>query len=196
MKTKRFKLSQRLADHLIQAILIFASVFIAFWLSDYRIRKSEEKQVNAAIESVITEVSSNKGVLERIMPNLHNTIRTTEVFFENSLDTVQVFNEFYLTEGKLRFNELLTYDSYQFLNQNNIFIPIDKRLIINRIYRQQEYVDAALNELTQFYKQRELFDKNKLLENYALFYNKIREIEGQSAAMLREYEFALSELAK
>jgi len=191
MKKITLKISKRMSDHLIQALLIFMSVFLAFWLSDYRQKQIEKQQVNTAIEAVINEVSKNKGVLQRVMPALQNTIERTEAFLENSLDTVKGFNEYYLTAGELRFNELLTADSYHYLNQNNIYIAIEKRLLINRIYKQQEYVESAIDELIRFYKQRELFDPDKTTENYIIFYTIIREMEGQIAAMMREYEFAL-----
>jgi len=187
-------MSNRIADHLIQAVLIFASVFLAFLLSDYRQKQIENQHVSTAIESVINEISANKGVLYRIMPALESTINRTESFLHYSLDSVQVFNDYYLTQGELRFNELLTNDSYQYLNQNNIFVDIEKRLLINRIYKQQEYVESAIHELIQFYKQRELFDTDRITENYLIFYRNIREIEGQIIAMIREYEFGLSEL--
>jgi hypothetical protein len=183
-----------MSDHLIQAVLIFTSVFLAFLLSDYRQKQNENQQTKNAIEAVTNEVLSNKGVLERLMPNLQNTIKKTELFLENSLDTVKVFNDNYLTNGKLRFNELLTNDSYMYLNQNNIFVEIDKRLLINRIYKQQDYVISAINELVDFYKQRELFDRNKTTENYIVYYRNIREIEGQIDAMIREYSLAINAL--
>jgi hypothetical protein len=183
-------------DHLIQAFLIFTSVLLAFWLTDNRQKQLESQQTKNAIKAVVNEVSNNKGVLERIMPTLENTINNTEFFLENSLDTVNVFNDYYLTNGKLRFNELLTFDSYKNLNQNNTFVEIDKRLLINRIYQQQEYVMSSINELVEFYKQRELFDNSKVAENYLIFYRNIREIEGQIGAMLREYKFALDALEK
>jgi len=196
MKKIKLSISKRMFDHLIQAFLIFTSVLLAFWLTDNRQKQLESQQTKNAIKAVVNEVSNNKGVLERIMPTLENTINNTEFFLENSLDTVNVFNDYYLTNGKLRFNELLTFDSYKNLNQNNTFVEIDKRLLINRIYQQQEYVMSSINELVEFYKQRELFDNSKVAENYLIFYRNIREIEGQIGAMLREYKFALDALEK
>jgi len=192
MKRIKVRISKRISDHLIQAFLIFTSVFLAFWLSDYRQKQIENQLSKNALEAVAAEVGANKGVLKRLIPTLENTINKTEYFLEHSLDTVTIFDNYYLTEGKLRFNELLTNDSYLYLNQNNIFVEIDKRLLINRIYKQQEFVMSAINELIAFYKQRELFDSSKVSENYIIFYRNIREIEGQIIAMIREYEVALN----
>jgi hypothetical protein len=67
--------------------------------------------------------------------------------------------------------------------------------LINRIYRQQEYVDKALENLVgDFLNQREIFDPNKVRENYILFHMHIGDLWGQGDAMIREYEFALNAL--
>ena len=41
MQLNKLSLSQRIIDHLIQAILIFISVFMAFWLNDYQLQQKE-----------------------------------------------------------------------------------------------------------------------------------------------------------
>jgi len=46
-------------DHLIQGLLIFASVFFAFWLNDYRIQVGERRATQAAMEAVINEVETS-----------------------------------------------------------------------------------------------------------------------------------------
>ena len=55
--------------------------------------------------------------------------------------------------------------------QANPRIDLNTRLLINRIYRQQEYLDKAPENLTgDFLNQREIFDPNKVRENYILFH--------------------------
>mgnify|MGYP000433109933 CR=1 FL=1 len=192
----KIQLSQRIVDHLIQAILIFASVFLAFWLSDYRQDQNDKKLVQTALESVLNEISSNLGVLERLIPNLETTISELDSFMENYPDTLTYFDPTLISGGNLRFNELLTNDSYQYLNQNNIFVDIQRRLLINRVYKQQEYVEDAIQDLMVFFKERELFDPKKTEENYVLYDWKVREIEGQTSAMINTYKYALEELSE
>jgi hypothetical protein len=192
----KIQLSQRIVDHLIQAILIFASVFLAFWLSDYRQDQNDKKLVQTALESVLNEISSNLGVLERLIPNLESTISELDSFMENYPDTLTYFDPTLISGGNLRFNELLTNDSYQYLNQNNIFVDIQRRLLINRVYKQQEYVEDAIQDLMVFFKERELFDPKKTKENYVLYDWKVREIEGQTSAMINTYKYALEELSE
>jgi hypothetical protein len=71
---------------------------------------------------------------------------------------------------------------------------VTNEILSNRIYKQQDFVVSAINELVHFYKQRELFDSNKTAENYIVYYRNIREIEGQIDAMLREYAVAIKAL--
>ena len=92
-------------------------------------------------------------------------------------------------------SEIITYDSWDIIRQTNPRMNLDTRLLINRIYRQQEYVDKALENLIgDFLNQREIFDPNKVRENYILFHMLIGDLWGQGNAMIREYEFALNAL--
>lgn len=196
MKKMNFSLSKRVADHLIQAFLIFASVFLAFWLSDYRQNQVDKKLTKNAIEAVINEIENNKAILERVSPVLRKAIASTESFLENHLDTVSYFSDQLLDLEDLRFSEPITNDSYAYLNQNNIAVELNKRLMINRIYKQQEFVENAILEYIQFYKQRELFNQSKTIENYVIFFNLLMEMEGQINAIIREYGYVLNELKK
>jgi hypothetical protein len=194
MKAHLPKISRRIADHVVQAALIFTSVFLAFWLSDRRQARVEEERTREAISAVVNEIRSNKGVVERYMPALERVVAPMEAFLERGIDTVTTFDVDSITHGDLVFSEVLTYESWNYLERNDTRIALDKRLLIGRIYRQQRYVDAAIQELADFYKQREIFDTSRAAENHWMFYRAIKEIEGQSVAMLREYEYALGEL--
>ncbi len=195
MKLKKINISTRTTDHLIQAVLIFTSVFLAFWLNELRVLNAEKQRTHEAIESVINEVSNNKAILERWMPKHSLMISAAEEFLQNSLDTIQQFNPQFITKGEPIFREILTYDSWDYIKQTGTKLDINDRILISRIYKQQEYVDYSIKELTQnFYKQRELFDNEKRIENYIIYYNLIKEIYAQENAMIREYQYLLNKL--
>ncbi len=194
-KWTKIKPGQAVLDHLIQAMLIFASVFLAFWLNDYRLKKIEKRTTRSAIEAVVNEIESNKATLERWAPRHETFIERAAHFIEQSLDTVYMFNTQYINQGQPIFQEIITYDSWDLLRQANIQMDLDTRLIINRIYRQQEYVEHALKALTHdFFRERELFDPAKTRENYLIYYGLLSELYGQEIALIREYEFALKQL--
>lgn len=66
MKIK--SLNQRLVDHLIQATLIFASVFLAFWLNEYLLEKNEIKYSEEIKNAILIEMKRNLSVLEEMEP--------------------------------------------------------------------------------------------------------------------------------
>ena len=53
----RIKISQRFSDHLIQAVFIFTSVFLVFWLNGYIIEQNEKQAANIAQEAIIEEMN-------------------------------------------------------------------------------------------------------------------------------------------
>jgi hypothetical protein len=121
-------------------------------------------------------------------------LKQSEEFLINSLDTATVFNPWQFRDGPFM-SEIITYDSWDIIRQTNPRMDLDTRLLINRIYRQQEYVDRALDNLVgDFLNQREIFDPGSVRENYILFHMLIGDLWGQGEAMIREYELALEQL--
>jgi len=193
-KVKNRKFSRQLLDHSIQGILIFASVLVAFWLNDYRQKQEEKRASRAAVESVINEIRQNKAILQTWTPRHGEIYQRSETFILNSLDTATQFNPWQFSDGPFM-SEIITYDSWDIIRQTNPRMDLNTRLLINRIYRQQEYVDRALEKLTgDFLNQREVYQQDKLRENYILFHMLIGDLWGQGEAMIREYELALDAL--
>ncbi len=111
-----------------------------------------------------------------------------------SLDTATVFNPWQFRDGPFM-SEIITYDSWDIIRQTTPRMGLNTRLLINRIYRQQEYVDRALDNLVgDFLNQREIFDPGSVRENYILFHMLIGDLWGQGNAMIREYELVLDAL--
>ena len=195
-KVKNPKFSRRLLDHSIQGFLILASVLVAFWLNDYRQKQEEKRTSRAAVESVINEIKQNQAILKTWTPRHGEMLERSEEFLINSLDTATIFNPWQFRDGPFM-SEIITYDSWDIIRQTNPRMDLNTRLLINRIYRQQEYVDKALENLVgDFLNQREIFDSNKVRENYILFHMHIGDLWGQGNAMIREYEFALEQLER
>lgn len=65
-KIKRFKISQRISDHLIEAILIFASVFFAFWLTEYRESRNDAATIEISLQHIASEMKYNHKRVEAI----------------------------------------------------------------------------------------------------------------------------------
>lgn len=66
LKDFRMNLSTRIIDHLIQAFLIFASVFLAFWLTENRESKKMESYLETSLSQIADELEFNHRQVERI----------------------------------------------------------------------------------------------------------------------------------
>lgn len=63
MKTK---FSSRVIDHLIQALLIFASVFLAFWLTEYRDSQIKNEAFETSMFHIASEMEFNHNRIEYV----------------------------------------------------------------------------------------------------------------------------------
>ena len=69
MGTLKKVFSQRLVDYLIQALFIFLSVFLAFWLNQYQAIYKETYMTTRAELAILKEMKSNLHGLEILNKN-------------------------------------------------------------------------------------------------------------------------------
>jgi hypothetical protein len=183
----RWSLSERVVDHVIQGVLIFASVFLAFWLNDYRVQVGERRATQAAIEAVINEVDSNRRILERWAPYHRGISEKLETEVEAGGGGSGPFKPYVFMDERGVFREILTYDSWEYLRQSDVRLDLETRLAVNRVFRQKEYVDNAVRAAVHFLNARELFDPERSEENLVLFHRLITDLYYQQVAMLENY---------
>ena len=198
MTKSKLQLSNRLVDHFINAILIFLSVFMAFWLSEIRERKQEVEMTKRAKEAILTELNANLGVLERWTPYHRNIWEQGEAFLETGLDTIKTFSSLHIPgydNGILR--EILTLNAWKLMDDPRVRFDVPTQMRINQIYEQHHYVINAIKSLTDdFFRQRELLDEAKTRENYVIFYRLIAELWGQESALMGRLKKGIESLEK
>jgi hypothetical protein len=59
LKLLSFRKKESFLNHLIQGVIVFASVFLAFWLTEVRESNKTEKEVEIALQSLALELSHN-----------------------------------------------------------------------------------------------------------------------------------------
>lgn len=59
LKILSIKIKESVLNHLIQGVIVFASVFLAFWLTEVRDNINTEKEVEIALKSIALELSHN-----------------------------------------------------------------------------------------------------------------------------------------
>jgi hypothetical protein len=59
IKIPKIKIKESIFNHLIQGVFVFASVFLAFWLTEVRENIKTEEEVEIALKSIALELSYN-----------------------------------------------------------------------------------------------------------------------------------------
>lgn len=151
IKNKRIKIkiSQRFSDHLIEAILIFASVFLAFWLTEYRESRNDAATLEISLQHIASEMKYNHKRVEAIFEYQSNLI--TEI------DSLRNQND--SDWEKLKGNDLVSWQGIQipmlrstayqtFLNSNiieNVDFELAKSLA--DIYNSQSIIEHLDNSM-------------------------------------------------
>lgn len=193
---RKFNLNQRMRDHAVQAILIFASVFLAFALNEYRMSRIEKKETQKALTAIIHEVESNLEVLERWTPfHQHVMIRTLHLIDKDSVKYLKNFSLDHLVgDSTSLMREFLTRHAWHYVNEQNINFDLQTRIDVIMVYQQQQFVERAFDRLIDFLFSRELLDDSIKEDNYFMFYQYIGDLWGQEYAMIETYKRALSRL--
>jgi len=59
IKIPKIQIRESILNHVIQGVIVFASVFLAFWLTEVRENRESEKEVEIALKSIALELSHN-----------------------------------------------------------------------------------------------------------------------------------------
>ncbi|MBT8297720.1 MAG: hypothetical protein KJO52_05245 [Maribacter sp.] len=195
---KTIKINKRFTDHFINALLIFASVFLAFWLNEVRIEKKEkELAINAKFE-ILAEWKINLSILERSKAYHALILNNKSNFFVNNLETISHFDLNLIPGFEDRIQkETTTNNSKGLVVDQQINFDVKTKLTINQINEQHLKLTMATNALDfDFLNQRELFDKSKVKENYLMFYSLLEEIVTQESIMIERLKVVINDLNK
>jgi len=190
----RWTLSRRVVDHSVQGVLIFASVFLAFWLNDYRGAVAERQATDDALVAIINEVETNQEVLARWAPYHAEISQGVEAELAEDPGPGP-FNPYAFMDDRGIFREILTSDSWEVMRQGGVRLDLETRLAVNRVFQQQEYVDRAVRATVDFLYSRELFDPERGEENRVIFYRLVTDLHAQEEAMLETYRRFLEVVA-
>lgn len=200
MKLKKPKinwsLSERTRDHMVQAILIFTSVFLAFALNEYRIKRVEKKETQEALQAVIAEIERNMIIIEHYIPYHEELMTNAGLLIESdSLRYMENFEAALLSpnyRGIMR--DILTKQAWHYINAENIKFDLKTRMDIIFVYQQQEFVERSINRIVDSMMDRAMFDPKRKEENATLFYIYISDLWGQETAILETYKIVLQNL--
>lgn len=177
MNLKELKLSERIIDHLIQAILIFISVFLAFWLSNYQKKQEALQLTTKAKEAMLAELTLNRKTLMRNIDYYQEIYFQREDFLRNGLDTVHFFNLTFIpgyTHGFEKF--VLSTNSLSLANDSRVNLPIQDIIHINKIKEEIESVKISIDHLDDFLAIEKKHDSTERTKDYHRFYNLLGDL--------------------
>ena len=148
-KRIRFKISQRISDHLIEAILIFASVFFAFWLTEYRESRNDAAILKISLQHIASEMKYNHRRVESIF-EYHTKLITEIDSLRNQNDSDwEKLNGNDLTNWQGIQIPMLRSTAYQtFLNANIIDnVEFELAKLLADIYNSQSIIEHLDNSI-------------------------------------------------
>ena len=152
-KHKRIKLniSQRVSDHLIQGLLIFLSVFFAFWLTEYRESQKDSETLEISIQYIASEMKYNHYRIETIYEYHTNLLKEIDSLRKQTDSNWMELDGSDLSNWKGLQTPLLRSTAYQtYLNSNlidNVEFEFAKSL--TRVYYAQSITERLDNSLIE-----------------------------------------------
>ncbi len=152
MKWVKLNINQRYVDHAIQAILIFASVFFAFWLTDVREVNAKKNTLNISLEYIASEMQYNHKRIESVYEyHLQILGEIDSIKQTNNPDWGKLYG--YMLKGwkGLQITMLRSTAYNSFLNSNiSDVVEYDLQMDLASIYVVQSLIEKSENAMFDF----------------------------------------------
>lgn len=147
----KLKINQRVSDHLIEGLLIFISVFLAFWLTGYRQSKKDAASVEISLQHIASEIRYNHNRIESIFEYHTNLLTEIDSLKKQKDSNWEQLDGIYLTNWKGLQTPLLRSTAYQTYLNSNIIDNLDFELAqsLTRVYYAQSITERLDNSLIE-----------------------------------------------
>lgn len=189
----KLKFSQRFFDYLIQAVFIFISVFMAFWLNNYQAKQEEIRVTQKAKQTIVAELDANLSFLKRAGAEHRLVYMYQKEFFGNKLDTIKQFRYSEIPQMKRGFEEyLLTNNSLFLANDTRINLDVQDIVAINRL---SDHINLTQISADQFMNRNKLINAEKNVRlKYYIFYDLLNDLWLKEDQLIQDIESTLQNL--
>lgn len=189
--------SQRFVDHLIQAILIFVSVFLAFWLNRYQVIYKETYLTTRANYAIMKEMKNNLQILEILHENRKDLVIGQKETLSKS-STFEGFNQFKLAGHEKGFmRTVLSKSALSLINESRVNIDISLRQQLNKVYEhQQVYTKAESKLFDDFLNSFEIHNKENTIASHYIFYSLLGDLWSKEVTLINSLKEAIENLEK
>lgn len=189
----KLKLSERVVDYFIQALFIFVSVFLAFWLNNYQSKQEEIKSTQKAKQVIVAELEKNLEFLKRTGEQHRLIYMYQKDFFKNKVDTLKKYREIEIPHADKGFEKY-------FLTNNTLFLANDSRINLNTdnivtLNRLSEQISQTQKSANQFSNRREIINKEtEVREKYYIFYDFLNDLWLKEDDLIQNIESTIQSL--
>lgn len=150
-KKTKFNISQRVRDHLIQGLLIFLSVFFAFWLTEFRESQKESKTLEVSMQYIASEMRYNHNRVESIFEYHTNLLTEIDSLRKQSDSNWMQLDGSDLSTWNGLQTPLLRSTAYETYLNSNLIDNVEFELAesLTRIYYAQSITERLDNSLIE-----------------------------------------------
>jgi len=190
------------SDQLFQALLIVFSVFLAFFITEWRNTINDKKELNYVLTALEQEIQINKEILEKLIP-YHDTVRNNfAIAFQNDsiLKLMKIGPQ--IDYGVLMQNGILQNiamsSAWETAKNSNKLTSINhtKLQALTKVYLQQDLTFSPVWEILDLLHSREALDSTKIEENLIMFRKQFSDLRGREIRLLQYYNEALKVLSE
>lgn len=195
MKKRKFNAK----EHIIQAVLIFASVFLAFYMNKLSENFKTSKTKDVAIESIAKELHRNSEIIEAWYEKhseIGNRINDIAIGKNDSLKTELLKHEFLnmgiLTNNKNLINDILTSTAWETSKSTGIISEFETTQHLTYVYSMQQVLtEKTMMKILDFYFDMQSHNMDNLDAILIQYQLRFGELTGQEYLLRQLYKDAI-----
>lgn len=173
--------------------LIVVSVLLAFILNEWRTEYREQRDTNATLDNIHTEIERNKVIADTLYAyhlKSHNRLRDSlqSDFFIKKISK-GVVPDFYSFFPKGIIQDHISTIAYEIATHKNLITKtsIDQAMDIQRVYDQQKTIFNTISNLLEIIEHPDFYERKNLEVRCRLLSAQMNELTGQERMLLRFY---------
>lgn len=187
---KEFRLKQRIADHLVHGLLIFTSVFMAFWLSERRETQKNQKIAENALTNVAAEMRYNHQQIVRSFNYQYKILNAMDSTQKANPEITDYVKATTIEGWQGLFLPLLRSSAYASIINSGILkdVPLETANAIARVYNFQNIIERFEDNILSAASQASDFNSiERIRFFYGTFYDIFPEVMAVYQLIGKEY---------
>jgi hypothetical protein len=151
IKIPAIQIKENILNHLIQGVIVFASVFLAFWLTEVRENSKSEKEVEIALKSIALELSYNHDRIVHTFNYYYKISQQIDSIANHNPDTFQSLYGYQLEGWQGTQLPMLRSTAYKTITNSGLVskLNFETQKSLADIYSVQKLIEDADNSIIE-----------------------------------------------